>query len=169
MLDLQAATKDTVVPIAEENAIDVKGTTFTLNAEQIFLGLNADSKADAIRFAGEQLVKFGFVQPSYIDAMFAREELVSTYLGEGLAVPHGTAEAKDAVLKTGIVVCQYPQGVRFTDEEDGVAKLVIGIAAKGNEHIQVLTAITNALDSEEAITTLTSTDDIEKVLTLLKA
>lgn len=169
VLDLQAATKDTVVPIAEENAIDVKGTTFTLNAEQIFLGLNADSKADAIRFAGEQLVKFGFVQPSYIDAMFAREELVSTYLGEGLAVPHGTAEAKDAVLKTGIVVCQYPQGVRFTDEEDGVAKLVIGIAAKGNEHIQVLTAITNALDSEEAIATLTSTDDIEKVLTLLKA
>lgn len=66
-------------------------------------------------------------------------------------------------------MCQYPQGVRFTDEEDGVAKLVIGIAAKGNEHIQVLTAITNALDSEEAITTLTSTDDIEKVLTLLKA
>ncbi|QEH17535.1 PTS mannitol transporter subunit IICBA [Histophilus somni] len=169
VLDLQAATKDTVVPIAEENAIDVKGTTFTLNAEQIFLGLNADSKADAIRFAGEQLVKFGFVQPSYIDAMFAREELVSTYLGEGLAVPHGTAEAKDAVLKTGIVVCQYPQGVRFTDEEDGVAKLVIGIAAKGNEHIQVLTAITNALDSEEAIAILTSTDDIEKVLTLLKA
>lgn len=51
VLDLQAATKDTVVPIAEENAIDVKGTTFTLNAEQIFLGLNADSKADAIRFA----------------------------------------------------------------------------------------------------------------------
>lgn len=68
--------------------------------------------------------------------------------------------------------CSLPisKGVRFTDEEDGVAKLVIGIAAKGNvEHIQVLTAITNALDSEEAIATLTSTDDIEKVLTLLKA
>lgn len=167
--DLQAAAQGDVAPQAAENVVEVNGTTFSLNAEQIFLGLQANDKAEAIRFAGEQLVKFGFVQPSYIDAMFAREELVSTYLGEGLAVPHGTADAKDAVLKTGIVVCQYPQGVRFTDEEDGVAKLVIGIAAKGNEHIQVLTAITNALDSEEAIATLTSTQDVEKVLALLKA
>ncbi|MDO4430011.1 MAG: PTS mannitol transporter subunit IICBA [Lonepinella koalarum] len=167
--DLKAAAQGDITTAAEENVVEVNGTAFTLNAEQIFLGLNAENKADAIRFAGEQLVKFGFVQPSYIDAMFAREELVSTYLGEGLAVPHGTADAKDSVLKTGIVVCQYPQGVRFTDEEDGVAKLVIGIAAKGNEHIQVLTAITNALDSEEAIATLTSTNDVDKVLALLKA
>lgn len=57
--------------------------------------------------------------------------MVSTYLGEGIAVPHGTIEAKDAVLKTGVVVCQYPEGVKFNeDEEDSIAKLVIGIAAK---------------------------------------
>lgn len=99
--------------------------------------------------------------------MFAREELVSTYLGEGLAVPHGTADAKDSVLKTGIVFCQYPNGVRFTDEEDGVAKLVVGIAAKGNDHIQILSAITNALDDEKAMQTLTQTHDVEKVLALL--
>ena len=78
-------------------------------------------------------------------------------------------EAKDAVLKTGVVVCQYPEGVRFTDEDDGVAKLVIGIAAKNNEHVQVVAAITNALDSEEAIATLTSTTDVNKVLELLRA
>lgn len=139
----------------------------TLQASQIFLGLQAESKADAIRFVGEQLVKAGFVQPSYVDAMFAREELVSTYLGEGLAVPHGTSDAKDSVLKTGIVVCQYPNGVRFTDEEDGVAKLVVGIAAKGNDHIQILSSLTNALDDEEAMKTLTQTTDVEKVLELL--
>ncbi len=149
--------------------VEVNGATFTLGKEQIFLGLKAENKADAIRFAGEQLVKSGFVLPAYVDAMFAREELVSTYLGEGLAVPHGTVDAKDSVLKTGIVVCQYPEGVRFTDEEDGIAKLVIGIAARNNEHVQVLTAITNALDSAEAIATLTSTNDVEKVLTLLKS
>ncbi|BFQ94668.1 PTS mannitol transporter subunit IICBA [Gallibacterium anatis] len=141
---------------------------FTLAPNQVFLGLKATNKEEAIRFAGEQLVKGGFVQPSYVDAMLEREKLVSTYLGEGVAVPHGTIEAKDAVLKTGIVFCQYPDGVRFTDEEDGVAKLVIGIAARNNEHIQVVTAITNALDSEEAINTLTTTDDVEKVLALLK-
>ena len=141
---------------------------FTLAPNQVFLGLKAANKEEAIRFAGEQLVKGGFVKPSYVDAMLEREKLVSTYLGEGVAVPHGTIEAKDAVLKTGIVFCQYPDGVRFTDEEDGVAKLVIGIAARNNEHIQVVTAITNALDSEEAINTLTTTDDVEKVLALLK-
>ncbi|MGQ0286414.1 PTS mannitol transporter subunit IICBA [Pasteurellaceae bacterium 22721_9_1] len=154
---------------AVENEVEVNGTKFTLTQDQIFLGLKADNKADAIRFAGEQLVKFGFVQPSYVDAMFAREELVSTYLGEGVAVPHGTSEAKDAVIKTGVVVCQYPEGVRFTEDEDGVAKLVIGIAARNNEHVQVVSAITNALDSEEAIHLLTSTNDVNKVLELLKA
>ncbi|TYA47973.1 PTS mannitol transporter subunit IICBA [Aggregatibacter actinomycetemcomitans] len=154
---------------AHEDVVEVNGTKFTLTPEQIFLGLKADSKEDAIRFAGEQLVKSGFVEPSYVDAMFEREKLVSTYLGEGVAVPHGTIEAKDAVLKTGIVVCQYPEGVRFTDEEDGIAKLVVGIAAKNNEHIQVVSAITNALDSDEAIELLTTTNDVEKVLALLKA
>ncbi|MCI5763233.1 MAG: PTS mannitol transporter subunit IICBA, partial [Actinobacillus porcinus] len=156
-------------PEVKADEISVNGTTFSLKPEQIFLGLEATDKFDAIRFAGEQLVKAGFVQPSYVDAMFEREKLVSTYLGEGVAVPHGTIEAKDAVLKTGVVVCQYPAGVRFTDDEDGVAKLVIGIAARNNEHIQVVSAITNALDSEEAIELLTSTNDVNKVLELLKA
>lgn len=168
--DLKANFANTAgTPATQDDIVEINGAKFTLNKEQIFLGLNAEDKAQAIRFAGEKLVEAGFVLPSYVDAMFAREELVSTYLGEGLAVPHGTADAKDAVLKTGIVVCQYPAGVRFTDEEDGIAKLVIGIAARNNEHIQVLTAITNALDSEEAIATLTSTKDVEQVLALLKA
>ncbi|MCI7353760.1 MAG: PTS mannitol transporter subunit IICBA [[Actinobacillus] rossii] len=162
---------DEKAPITEpkDDEISVNGTTFSLKPEQIFLGLEANDKFEAIRFAGEQLVKAGFVQPSYVDAMFEREKLVSTYLGEGVAVPHGTIEAKDAVLKTGVVVCQYPAGVRFTDDEDGVAKLVIGIAARNNEHIQVVSAITNALDSEETIALLTSTNDVNKVLELLKA
>ncbi|PJG85705.1 PTS mannitol transporter subunit IICBA [Conservatibacter flavescens] len=152
-----------------ENVIEVNGATFQLSESQIFLGLHADNKEDAIRFAGEQLVASGFVLPSYVDAMFEREKMVSTYLGEGVAVPHGTVEAKDAVLKTGVVVCQYPNGVRFTDDDDGIAKLVIGIAARNNEHVQVVSAITNALDSEEAIEILTSTGDVQKVLALLKA
>ena len=168
--DLKANFNESAVPTAPKaDEISVNGTTFSLKPEQIFLGLTAADKFEAIRFAGEQLVKAGFVQPSYVDAMFEREKLVSTYLGEGVAVPHGTIEAKDAVLKTGIVVCQYPEGVRFTDDEDGVAKLVIGIAARNNEHIQVVSAITNALDSDEAIALLTSTQDVNKILELLKA
>ncbi|HHE3653839.1 TPA: PTS mannitol transporter subunit IICBA [Pasteurella multocida] len=145
-------------------------TAFVLTEKQVFLGLKAANKEEAIRFAGERLVESGFVLPSYVDAMFEREKMVSTYLGEGIAVPHGTIEAKDAVLKTGVVVCQYPEGVKFNeDEEDSIAKLVIGIAAKNNEHLQVVSAITNALDNEDAIRILSETDDVEKVLALLKA
>ncbi|MDC4234740.1 PTS mannitol transporter subunit IICBA [Pasteurella multocida] len=145
-------------------------TAFALTEKQVFLGLKAANKEEAIRFAGERLVESGFVLPSYVDAMFEREKMVSTYLGEGIAVPHGTIEAKDAVLKTGVVVCQYPEGVKFNeDEEDSIAKLVIGIAAKNNEHLQVVSAITNALDNEDAIRILSETDDVEKVLALLKA
>jgi len=140
---------------------------FKLGAENIFLGRTASHKEEAIRFAGEQLVKGGYVQPEYIDAMLEREKLTPTYLGESIAVPHGTVEAKDRVLKTGVVFCQYPQGVRFGEEEDDIARLVIGIAARNNEHIQVITSLTNALDDESVIERLAHTDSVEEVLALL--
>ena len=140
---------------------------FKLGAENIFLGRTAATKEEAIRFAGEQLVKGGYVQPEYVDAMLEREKLTPTYLGESIAVPHGTVEAKDRVLKTGVVFCQYPQGVRFGEEEDDIARLVIGIAARNNEHIQVITSLTNALDDESVIARLASTTSVEEVLALL--
>ncbi|MDD9662136.1 PTS mannitol transporter subunit IICBA [Klebsiella pasteurii] len=141
---------------------------FKLGAENIFLGRKAATKEEAILFAGEQLVKGGYVETEYVQAMLDREKLTSTYLGESIAVPHGTIEAKDRVLKTGIVFCQYPEGVRFGEEEDEVARLVIGIAARNNEHIQVITSLTNALDDESVIERLTKTTSVEEVLTLLK-
>ena len=140
---------------------------FQIEPKNVFLGLSADSKEDAIRFAGNKLVELGYVQPSYVDAMFEREKMVSTYLGESIAVPHGTIEAKESVIKTGIVICQYPAGVQFTEDEDDVAKLVIGIAAKNDEHIQVITMITNALDDDEAVRKLTSTTNVNEVLAIL--
>ncbi|WP_024547900.1 PTS mannitol transporter subunit IICBA [Siccibacter turicensis] len=140
---------------------------FKLGAENVFLGLTASHKEDAIRFAGEQLVKGGYVQPEYVEAMLEREKLTPTYLGESIAVPHGTVEAKDRVLKTGVVFCQYPQGVRFGEDEDDIARLVIGIAARNNEHIQVITSLTNALDDETVIERLANTTSVDEVLALL--
>lgn len=140
---------------------------FRLGAENIFLGRTASHKEEAIRFAGEQLVKGGYVQPEYVEAMLEREKLTPTYLGESIAVPHGTVEAKDRVLKTGVVFCQYPAGVRFGEEEDDIARLVIGIAARNNEHIQVITSLTNALDDESVIERLSQTTSVEEVLALL--
>ncbi|MFC1010876.1 PTS mannitol transporter subunit IICBA [Pasteurella multocida] len=168
--DLSNTKVADAVKVSTLDPQDAPQTAFALTEKQVFLGLKAANKEEAIRFAGERLVESGFVLPSYVDAMFEREKMVSTYLGEGIAVPHGTIEAKDAVLKTGVVVCQYPEGVKFNeDEEDSIAKLVIGIAAKNNEHLQVVSAITNALDSEDAIRILSETNDVEKVLALLKA
>ena len=99
--------------------------------------------------------------------MYAREELVSTYLGESIAVPHGTIEAKDYVKSTGIVFCQYPEGIQWGEDEDEVAKMVIGIAAQGDEHIQVITAITNSLDDDEAVELLKNTSNPQDVLNIL--
>jgi len=140
---------------------------FRLGEGNIFLGLQATEKEQAIRFAGEQLVKGGYVEPEYVQAMLDREKLTPTYLGESIAVPHGTVEAKDRVLKTGVVFCQYPQGVRFGEEEDDIARLVIGIAARNNEHIQVITSLTNALDDESVIEKLAVTTSVQDVLDLL--
>ncbi|EHR0799988.1 PTS mannitol transporter subunit IICBA [Vibrio parahaemolyticus] len=142
-------------------------SVFQIQRENIHLGLKAANKEEAIRFAGNKLVELGYAEPEYVDAMFEREALVPTYLGESIAVPHGTVEAKDRVKKTGIVICQYPSGIQFTEDDDDVAKLVIGIAAKNDEHIQVITTITNALDEQEAIEKLTSTNDVEEILNIL--
>ena len=146
---------------------DNSNNLFKLGAENIFLGRTAATKEEAIRFAGEQLVKGGYVQPEYVEAMLEREKLTPTYLGESIAVPHGTVEAKDRVLKTGVVFCQYPEGVRFGDEDDEIARLVIGIAARNNEHIQVITSLTNALDDETVIERLAHTTSVQEVLDLL--
>ncbi|WP_343553392.1 PTS mannitol transporter subunit IICBA [Pantoea sp.] len=140
---------------------------FKLGADNVFLGLSASNKEQAIRFAGEQLVKGGYVQPEYVEAMLEREKLTPTYLGESIAVPHGTVEAKDRVLKTGVVFCQYPAGVQFGEEAEDVARLVIGIAARNNEHIQVITSLTNALDDDSVIEKLANTTSVQDVLDLL--
>lgn len=140
---------------------------FKLNAKNVFLGLTAQTKEEAIRFAGQKLVENGYVKTAYIDAMLERERLTSTYLGESIAVPHGTIESKDDVINTGIVFCQYPAGVQFGEDEQDKAKIVIGIAARNNEHLDVIAKLTNALDDEKIIAKLTTTNDIEEVLAIL--
>ncbi len=154
---------------AVEDQVENEPTSvFNIEAKNVHLGLSASTKEEAIRYAGNQLVELGYAEPEYVDAMFEREKMVPTYLGESIAVPHGTVEAKDRVIKTGIIICQYPEGIQFGEDEDDIAKLVIGIAAKNDEHIQVITAITNALDDPDAIERLTTTTNVEEVLEILQ-
>lgn len=140
---------------------------FKLTEKDIFLGLTAQNKEEAIRFAGQKLVDNGYVKPVYIEAMLERERLTSTYLGESIAVPHGTIEAKESVINTGIVFCQYPSGVEFGEEADDKAKIVIGIAARNNEHLDVIAKLTNALDDPNIIAKLSSTTHFDEVLAIL--
>lgn len=160
--------KQTIIAANDESyEIEDHDAIFTLSAKHIHLNLSAQNKTQAIQFAGQKLVEGGYVEPDYIEAMLAREKLTSTYLGESIAVPHGTIEAKDRVLKTGIVICQYPEGVQFGEEPDEIARLVIGIAAQNNEHIEVITRITSALDEDGVIERLCETQDVQEVLEIL--
>lgn len=128
-----------------------------LAADRIKLGATAVSKADAIRQAGQLLVQSGCVEPGYVDGMLAREETMSTYLGEGVAIPHGQFDNREQILKTGISVLQLPEGIEWEDGEK--AHLVIGIAASADEHVGVLANLAEAIEDEEITQMLIHTTD----------
>ena len=127
----------------------------------IKLNLSPVSKEEAIQAAGELLTKLGYVDATYIAAMQEREKLTTTYMGMGVAIPHGTSQAKGTVKKTGIVLLQYPEGVDFGDEK---AQLVFGIAGIGDEHLDLLSKICGMLEDEDVLETLKTTADIEWVM-----
>ncbi|MDO4803717.1 MAG: PTS mannitol transporter subunit IICBA [Lachnospiraceae bacterium] len=132
--------------------------------DSILLHQPSVSKEEAIRKAGELLVERGCVEPQYIDAMLERERLVSTYMGMGIAIPHGTSQAKGTVKKTAITMIQYPDGVDFGDEK---AQLVFGIAGLGDEHLDLLSKIADCLDDEEVLEKMKTTDDVDWILKTL--
>ncbi|MDO4961174.1 MAG: PTS sugar transporter subunit IIA [Eubacteriales bacterium] len=129
--------------------------------EAVKLGNASTDKETAIRAAGQMLVDLGCVKPEYIDLMIEREKMVTTYMGMGVALPHGTTHDETIIQKTGVVVMQYPDGVKFDDEE---ANLIFGIAAKGSEHLDILANICSVLEDEELLEELKKTGDVDKVL-----
>ncbi|ATH94398.1 PTS sugar transporter subunit IIA [Bacillus glycinifermentans] len=110
-----------------------------LAKENIRLNQSTASQKDAIRLAGEALVENGYVTADYIEKMFAREEVSSTYMGNAIAIPHGTEDGKQEVLHSGISVIQIPEGVEYG--EGNIAKVVFGIAGKNDEHLDILSKI----------------------------
>lgn len=132
-----------------------------LKIEGIKLNQKSVSKEDAITAAGQLLADLGYVEESYIPAMLEREKIVTTYIGMGLAIPHGTTHESGIIKKTGIVLLQYPEGVDFGDEK---AQLVIGIAGMGGEHMEVLSKVCMALEDEEVLDKMKTTDDKEWIL-----
>lgn len=114
-----------------------------LEINNIQLGLASVSKEEAIRQAGRALVAAGYVDEPYIEGMLNREKDISTYVGRGIAIPHGENSVKDSIRRSGLVVLQYPQGVQFGDDK---AYLLVGIAGKGNDHLSILANIASTMD-----------------------
>lgn len=135
--------------------------TSILKSDNIILGLKSESKEEAIERAGKMLVKEGYVNNNYIAAMQERERIVSTYIGMGIAIPHGVGEAKKEVKESGIVVLQYPDGVVFGDD---LAYLVIGIAGVGDDHLEILSNIATSLEDETLVDKLKNTNNKFEIL-----
>ena len=123
-------------------------TVEVLSPSAVKVGASAADPTAAIDIVGSILVAEGCVTPEYVTQMRQREAIMSTYLGNGIALPHGTDEARSAVLRTGLAVAQFPDGVPWGDER---AFLVIGLAATSEEHIEVLSRLATIL-GDEALT-----------------
>lgn len=140
-----------------------------LSDEMIELNKDFQSKEEAIRFCGEKLVKAGCVEPSYVDAMIARDEMLSVYMGNFIAIPHGTEEAKTDVKKSGICVVQVPEGVNFgTDGEEKIATVLFGIAGLGNEHLELVQQIALYCSDVDNVVNLADAQSKAEITEILK-
>lgn len=141
-----------------------------MSAEQILapasvrLGLPSMTKQEAIRLCGEVLVQAGAATEDYIDGMFAREQQVSTYLGEGVAIPHGTNESRQFITSAALGFLQFPDGI---DWDGNQVKLCIPIASATDEHLDILASLAGVLMEPEAAERLRNTTSVPEVLELL--
>lgn len=138
--------------------------SLSICADDVVLGLAPVDRERCIRDSGALLVARGCVGEPYVDAMVERDRLTSVYIGMGIAIPHGTNEAKDSVVRTGVVLQQYPEGVDFDGER---AQLVFGIAGRGEEHLEVLANICRILEDEAVLEKMKTTDDADWVVRVL--
>ncbi|WP_347707722.1 PTS mannitol transporter subunit IICBA [Clostridium sp. 1001271B_151109_B4] len=143
-----------------EERVKVENNTL-LKEANILLGLESESKEEAIIRAGELLFNNGYTKYEYIDSMLERENIISTYIGLGIAIPHGTESGKSEVKKAGIVVLQYPEGIKFSSQ---TAYLVIAVAAKGDEHLEIISSIAKSLEDTKLIEEVKITKNPKDVL-----
>ncbi|WP_347552688.1 PTS sugar transporter subunit IIA [Pseudalkalibacillus hwajinpoensis] len=135
-----------------------------LSTENVLLNEKAATKEEAIRMAGQVLVENGYVEESYLDQMLEREKITTTYMGNSVAIPHGTEGAKKAVKHSGLSIIQLREGVDFGD--GNIAKIIIGIAGKDNEHLEILSQIAIVCSEEENVDQLIQADSKETLISM---
>ncbi len=169
---LQNGVTEKLSEVVEETEAEVTGKDHEhddddlLREENIFLNQEFNTKEDAIRFAGEVLVKAGYVEESYVEAMIERDNITSTYMGNHVAIPHGTEAAKKAVLRSGFTVLQVPNGVDFDGKE---AKLIFGIAGKDGTHLDILSGIAVVCSDEENIEQMVQAKTAKELLAIINS
>lgn len=136
------------------------GKTPVLKRENVVIGQKSVTRDEAIKFAGQLLIDSGYVSGDYVDAMYRREEIVSTFIGNGVAIPHGVGDAKGLIKKSGLVVVQYPNGI---DYNGNTCYLVIGISGKDNDHIKILSNIAIQIGDIENAKELWKTEDADAI------
>lgn len=135
-----------------------------LSVDKVKTHAKVADKYDAIRQVGQMLVDGGHVPPQYIEKMIEREELLSTDLGGGLAMPHGTNEAKALIQSTGMAILTIPEGVDFGGDEP--AKLVIGLAAIGDDHMDILTNVAMLVSEEDELQRILNETSAEQLVNI---
>ena len=135
-----------------------------LTASAVRLGQQAADFNEAIRQVGAVLVDIGAVNPSYVDSMLEREQSISTFIGEGVAIPHGTLAGKDSVLRDALAVVQFPDGVDWHGDR---AEVCIGIAAVGDGHVGILAQLAEVLMDEDRAAALRGATSAEEVVAIL--
>ncbi|MDR7343045.1 phosphocarrier protein FPr [Pantoea alhagi] len=138
---------------------------FQLDIKAIHPGQTASNKEEAIRQVAAALTAAGNVGEGYVNGMLAREQQTSTYLGNGIAIPHGTTDTRDLVQQTGVQVFQFPQGINWGDDQ--TAYVVIGIAARSDEHLALLRQLTHVLSDDDVAAQLRTTHSAEELRSLL--
>ena len=133
----------------------------------IKLNQSFDSKEEAIRYCGRQLFEAGHVNESYIDAMIQRDKELSVYMGNFIAIPHGTDSAKNEVKSSGITIVQVPSGVNFGDPK--VATVLFGIAGLGNEHLEIIQKISIFCADVDNVVKIADAQSVEQIIQLLSS
>ncbi|HEY5221955.1 MAG TPA: PTS sugar transporter subunit IIA [Microbacteriaceae bacterium] len=130
--------------------------TEILSESSVVAAGSATTRDDAIREAGQLLVDAGAVRPDYLDAMLAREATVSTYMGNFLAIPHGTNDAKDSIVRSALSLVRYENPIDWGGEE---VRFAVGIAGLNNEHLDILSKIAIVFSDEDDVARLIDAPD----------
>lgn len=135
-----------------------------ITMDRININMSSEPHEEVIRRCGNMLVKAGCAKPRYIEGMLARDRSFSTAIGNYIAIPHGEKEYKEDILQTGLAVLTYPQGIEWNKE---TVYLVIGIAARGEEHLEILENIVDKLEDRDDVLALVKAGNKQAIYDLL--